>query len=48
MISFNNALNIISDFWRFLTPFINITEGIAINSFIIAHTGVSVIEITRP
>ena len=48
VISFNNALNIVSGFWRFLAPFINIAKGVAINSFISDDTGISFVEIVKP
>ena len=37
-----------SGFWRFLAFFINIINGVVINSFISDNTGVIFIEIVRP
>ena len=48
MISFNDVLNTISGFWRFLAPFINVVNGVTINSFISDNIGVIFIEIIRP
>ena len=35
----------VSGFWRFLAPFINVAKGVAVNSFISDDIGVSFIEI---
>ena len=48
MISFNNVLNTVSGFWRFLAPFINIVNGVAVNSFIPDNTSVIFVEIVKP
>ena len=48
MISFSDALNTVSGFWRFLAPFINIVNGAAVNSLISDDTGVIFITIVRP
>ena len=48
MISFNDTLNIVSGFWRFLAPFISVAKGVAINAFIFDDTGVSFIKIIKP
>ena len=45
--SFSNALNTVSVFWRFLAPFINIVNGVVVNSFISNNTGIIFIEIIR-
>ena len=37
-----------SGFWHFLAPFINIVNGVAINSFISDNIGIIFIEIIRP
>ena len=47
MISFSNALNTVSGFWRFLALFINIINEVAINSFISNDTGIIFIEIIK-
>ena len=48
MISFSDILNTVSDFRHFLTPFINIINGAAINFFIYNNTGIIFIKIVRP
>ena len=48
MISFNNTLNIVSGFWRFLALFTNIVNGVTVNSFISNDTGIIFIKIIRP
>ena len=48
MISFNDTLNIISGFWRFLAPFINVINGAAVNSFISDNISIIFIKIVRP
>ena len=48
MISFSNALNTVNGFWYFLAPFINIINGVTINSFIFNNIGIILIEIVKP
>ena len=47
MISFIDVLNTVSVFWHFLALFINIINGVAVNSFIFNDTGVIFVEIIR-
>ena len=46
MISFNNALNIVSGFWHFLAPFINVAKDVIVNSFIFNDTGFFFVFVT--
>ena len=46
--SFSDALNTVSGFWRFLAPFINVVNGVAVNSLISDDTGVVFVEIVKP
>ena len=45
MIFSNDTLNIVSGFWRFLTPFINIVKGVIINSFIFNHINIFLLKL---
>ena len=47
VIFFNNTLNIVSGFWRFLALFINIAKGVTINSFIFNNISIFFVEIVR-
>ena len=48
MIFFSDTLNTVSGFWRFLALFINVVNGVTVNSLIFDDIGVVFVEIVRP
>ena len=47
MIFFNDALNIIGDFWHFLAPFTSTAKNATVNSLTFNNTGIFFIKIIK-